>query len=184
MSRNSGAATAPRSRAQLLWILGIALGSLGGAYLLFGMAGGGGLLGTTNRGAFVEPPLTATDLGVREASGKAFSASGIWWLWVVPGGSCDDACRRALHQLRQLHALLNKDAVRVRRAIVTETPIDANVVQDYPRLAVLSGSLRGLATGIYVVDPLGNLVFHYALSDAGEPVLDDLKRLLKVSQIG
>jgi hypothetical protein len=87
-------------------------------------------------------------------------------------------------QVLQLHALLNKDAVRVRRAIVAETPVDAKLAQDYPRLAVLSGSLRGLATGIYVVDPLGNLVFHYPLADAGEPVLDDLKRLLKVSQIG
>ena len=35
-----------------------------------------------------------------------------------------------------------------------------------------------------VVDPLGNLVMHYPLEAAGKPVLEDLQRLLKVSQIG
>ncbi|MCZ6712295.1 MAG: hypothetical protein O7B25_18175 [Gammaproteobacteria bacterium] len=42
----------------------------------------------------------------------------------------------------------------------------------------------GWLPGAYVVDPLGNLVLWYPLADAGEPVLDDLKVLLKVSQIG
>jgi hypothetical protein len=54
----------------------------------------------------------------------------------------------------------------------------------YPDLVFLIGQVEALAPGIYIVDPLGNLVFHYALDAAGKPVLQDLKRLLKVSQIG
>ena len=43
---------------------------------------------------------------------------------------------------------------------------------------------RPLKPGIFIVDPIGNLVFWYPISDAGKPVLDDLRRLLKLSQIG
>jgi len=172
-------------RKQFLLIVAIAAVSFGGAFLLFDVARQGGLWGTTNHGAFVEPPLTAGDLGVRDAAGQP-PAADVWWLWVVPAGSCDGPCRDALHQLRQLHALLNRDAARVRRGLLTApgAAIDPAIRAEYPRLAALSGNLEPLSAGIYVVDPLGNLVFHYTWEQAGEPVLDDLKRLLKVSQIG
>ena len=48
----------------------------------------------------------------------------------------------------------------------------------------MTGELSALTEGIYIVDPIGNLVLHYPLSDAGKPVLTDLKKLLKLSQIG
>lgn len=176
-------------RTQLVLIFAIALASLAGAYLLFYLAAGGAPWATTNHGSFVEPPLTVADAGVRTRAGAAFETEGLWWLWVVPAGPCDMACEEALHQLRQLHVLLNRDAARVRRALLTGGVNTAgqqtrSLVERYPRLEVLSGNLEVLEKGIYVVDPIGNLVFHYPLQDAGEPVLDDLERLLKVSQIG
>lgn len=173
----------PRPRLQLAVILLIAVASLGGSWLLFQVARDGGLWSTTNRGAFVQPPLTAAGLGVRSSAGAI--DGGVWWLWVVPDGTCDAPCREALHQLRQLHVLLNRDAARVRRGLFTPTgTLPEDLTSEYPRLTALSGSLESLAPGIYIVDPIGNLVLQYALSDAGKPVLDDLKRLLKVSQIG
>jgi cytochrome oxidase Cu insertion factor (SCO1/SenC/PrrC family) len=48
----------------------------------------------------------------------------------------------------------------------------------------LAGDLQLLKAGAYVVDPLGNLVLWYSYDDVGKPLLNDLKRLLKVSQIG
>lgn len=180
----SNASVRNRSRLQLAVILAITVTSVGGAYALFQFARDGALWSTTNRGAFVDPPVTAADLGVRQADGGAM-ATGVWWLWVVPDGACESACREALHQLRQLHVLLNRDMPRVRRGLLTgDTAAVSDLVDVYPKLALLSGNLDALAAGIYVVDPIGNLVFHYPLSDAGEPVLGDLKRLLKVSQIG
>ena len=107
-----------------------------------------------------------------------------WWLWVVAPGDCEGDCAAALHQLRQLHVLLNKDADRVQRALVTGSAAVPEVVGEYPRLIHLRADLRPLTEGIYIVDPIGNLVLHYPYSDAGSPVLEDLKRLLKLSRIG
>lgn len=179
----TGSSPSPSSRIQLGVILAIALASVGGAYLLFYL-GGGGPWGTTNRGTFVDPPVNVDGLDVRTDSGDSFGTGDSWWLWVVPQGPCEASCEEALYQLRQLHVLLHRDAGRVRRALVIPAGDDRGAAEDYPRLQVLSGNLGSLDRGIYVIDPLGNLVFHYALEDGGEPVLDDLERLLKVSQIG
>ena len=107
-----------KNRLQLATIVAIAMISLGGSYALFYAASNGGLWGTTNNGTFVSPPTTLVDLDIRDADGQPMREGGTWWLWVVPQGRCDAPCETAVHQLRQLHALLNKDADRVRRALV------------------------------------------------------------------
>lgn len=171
-------------RLQFLIIVAISAVSLGGAWLLFQQARDGDLWGTTNHGEFVDPLVTVEDLGVASTAGEPFE-TGKWWLWVVPRGPCEQACREALHRLRQLHVLLNRDAARVRRGLLAAHPAQAaELAQTYPRLRLLSGNISRLDRGIYIVDPLGNLVFYYTMDQAGEDVLDDLKRLLKVSQIG
>ncbi|MDZ7668362.1 MAG: hypothetical protein U5Q16_02695 [Gammaproteobacteria bacterium] len=171
-------------RLQLLMIVGISAVSLAGAWLLFQGARDGGLWATTNHGRFVQPPVTVEELGIASATDEPLEA-GKWWLWVVPQGPCDQTCRNALYQLRQLHVLLNRDAARVRRALLGAQPADAaELTETYPRLQMLSGNLSSLDRGIYIVDPLGNLVFYYTFDQGADDILDDLERLLKVSQIG
>lgn len=173
-------------RRQLVLILLVGLGSLGGAWLLYYLTVELGLWGSTNKGRFVQPPLTVAELDLRTDAGVPFDTDGKWWLWVVPKGRCDDdACRHAVHQVRQIHVLLNRDAPRVRRAILTAPgEADPALLERYPQLHALSGNLQRLEVGLYIVDPIGNVVLYYPMSDAGEPVLDDIERLLKVSQIG
>ena len=80
--------------------------------------------------------------------------------------------------------LLNRDAPRGRRALVSGGHQELQAYQDlYPGLAhlVVAGPLRN---GVFIVDPIGNLVLWNPFADAGEPVLEDLRRLLKLSQIG
>jgi hypothetical protein len=68
--------------------------------------------------------------------------------------------------------------------LLTRPDAQLSVLSDYPALQHLTGALTELEEGIYLVDPIGNLVLFYPLTDAGQPVLDDLKKLLKLSQIG
>ncbi len=176
-----------RGRRQLMLLFGVAAMSLVGAYGLFVVVSNGAVWGTTNQGQFVQPPMTADDVALTDEQGLGFAPDEVWWLWLVEPGDCEQQCQHALSQLRQLHVLLNKDAVRIRRAFLTSAgrlPASARLFEQYPQLVRLTGSLSRLSRGVYIVDPIGNLVLWYPLIDAGSPVLDDLKRLLKVSQIG
>lgn len=174
-----------RNRLQLVALFGIAGLTLAGASALFYGARSGGVWGTVNHGEFVQPALTLAELKLEDADGRPVSTGDTWWLWVVARESCDSGCADAVLQLRQLHVLLAKDAARVQRGLVTAQGAPAPaVLAEFPKLQHLQGNLDALKTGVYVVDPIGNLVFWYPLTDAGKPVLEDLKRLLKLSQIG
>jgi len=173
-----------RNRSQLLLIFAIAFVSLGAAYVLFYVAKDSGVWNTTNNGAFVDPPVNIAELSLLQ-DGLPLAQSEKWRLLLNAGADCDAECEAALHQLRQLHVLLNKEADRVQRALVTDGSFGVTqYLGEYPGLVHFTAAIAELEEGIYIVDPLGNLVFFYPLSDAGRPVLDDLKRLLKLSQIG
>lgn len=179
------AATQRRNRIMLVAIFAIAMTSLALSYFLFFSARDGGVWATTNEGDWVRPALSVADLPLQSSSGETVAPRPFWDLWVVSGGACDAACDQAVHEMRQLHVLLNKEADRVRRALVADDAASATLREPFPNLARWRLTERSALTpGIYVVDPIGNLVFRYPLTSPGKPVLKDLKRLLKVSQIG
>ena len=176
-----------RNRLQLVGIFMIAVISLSASYFLFFSARDGGVWGTTNQGEWVKPPVVATELGLLDASGNAAAPEALWGVWVVSDQPCAQVCDEAVFKMRQLHVLLNKDADRVRRALIAPDATGAQLRENYPKLArwtTSAGAAKALAPGVYLVDPIGNLVFRYPLDTVGKPVLSDLKRLLKVSQIG
>ena len=172
--RNSG-------QRQLIIILIMALFSLGGSYLLFFSAKSGTGWGTTNNGAFVQPPVTVQQLDWRSIENVPLSTSGQWWLWTV-SDRCPDSCQQALQKLRAAHILLNREAKRVRRGLSTIENFDTP--EDQPDLVLINVGGDRVDDGIYIVDPNGNLVFSYPLDIDPKLLLADLKRLLKVSQIG
>ncbi|MEL0047621.1 MAG: hypothetical protein VW867_03170 [Gammaproteobacteria bacterium] len=168
-------------RKQLAIILIMAVCSLGGSYALFFAAQGGERWGTTNNGTFVQPMLTVDDLQWRSPDGAPLSTSSQWWLWTV-ADQCDEVCAEALQKLRAAHILLNKEAKRVRRGITTDAAFV--LPEDQPDLLRIQSRREQTPEGIYIVDPNGNLVFFYPLDIEPKLLLADLKRLLKVSQIG
>ena len=168
-------------RRQLTIILVMALFSLGGSYLLFFSAKSGSSWGTTNNGAFVQPPVTVQQLDWRSIENVPLGTSGQWWLWTV-SDQCRDSCRQALQKLRAAHILLNREAKRVRRGVTTGSAFVKP--EDQPDLVRIAASGGRMDEGIYIVDPNGNLVFFYPLDINPKLLLADLKRLLKVSQIG
>ena len=168
-------------RRQLTLILITATLSLGGSYLLFFASQNSSGWGTTNKGDFVNPPLTIEAIGWESENGVAVGTSGHWWLWTVAEHCAEDGAK-ALKNLQATHILLNREAKRVRRAF---SNISGNFIpEDQPDLKVIKTKNQPVPAGIYIIDPNGNLVFHYAIATNPKDILQDLKRLLKVSQIG
>ena len=162
-----------------------------GAYLLYRAAATGDPWATTNQGTLLDPVVRFEELGLINAEdGAATSApneSGTWWLLTVTDAACDPACHQVLEKNRALHVLLAKDTSRLRRGVVFTSSASAEDVAelkaDFPKLFLLASG-AALPAGIYLGDPLGNLILRYEFDQAGEPVLKDLKKLLKISQVG
>lgn len=115
--------------------------------------------GSVNHGELLEPVQPIAQWG-----GDADLYTGHWTLLLKPGGLCGVECQQQLSRLKSVHDALGRDADRMRVRI------------EYSSLA--------LESGVWLVDPNGNLVLRYSEQQLGEPLLQDLKRLLKVSKVG
>jgi hypothetical protein len=177
--KHSGSQTS--GRRQLALILIISTVSLGGSYLLFFAAQNGSGWGTTNNGDFVMPPTTIADVGWQDENGLSVTTSGNWWLWTV-ANNCLEDCAKALKNLQATHILLNREAKRVKRGVSISS--GSFVPEGQPDLKFITTSKKPVSPGIYIVDPNGNLVFRYPVTTNPKEILQDLKKLLKVSQIG
>jgi hypothetical protein len=149
-------------------------------------------LGKVNHGELVLPPRALPKGALPPASANK------WTLIVVADGSCDTLCRRRLYDTRQVRTALDRDLPRVQRVLVAggdccdetflarEHPDLATVhaAPDAPLLAALRVDAATPAGRIYVVDPLGNFMMWYAADAPAKGLLEDMKRLLKLSHIG
>lgn len=126
-------------------------------------------------------------------------ASGKWTLLYAGNGACNEDCRRSLVFARQTRLSLNQDMTRVTRVfIATADCCDRQylgaehqglVVLDAASDAALAAVAAALPANdrqhsLYIVDPLGNLVMRYDTRTAPRGLLEDLKKLLKLSHIG
>lgn len=127
---------------------------------------------------------------------------GKWTLLYWGSGSCAARCRTDLYNMRQVRIALNRDMDRVQRVFVAEGACcDWRFLdQEHPDLlTVLStpaarpllalfpaaeGAAAAGADRVYLVDPLGNLMMSYAPDAKAKGMLQDLKRLLGLSQVG
>jgi len=123
---------------------------------------------------------------------------GKWSLVYVGAGGCDAACRRALLLMRQTRLALNTDMTRVARVfLVSGDCCDREfLAREHAGLIVLDASsadrqrlLREFpatdrADTVFIVDPLGNLMMRYDARQNPSGLLEDLKKLLRLSQIG
>lgn len=132
-----------------------------------------------------------------------------WVLLVTGSKECSEACQQALYTVRQVNIALGKEAERVTRVLASSDDINSlskAIAQQYPLLALASvdaETLQRFSAGrdmnaegddkngisanswnIWVVDPLGNVILRYEADRHGKAILKDMKRLLKLSNIG
>lgn len=111
-----------------------------------------------NLGELVRPVRTLDQWG-----GESDRYTGHWSLLLVHEPNCAAPCEFRLEMLKRVHDALGREADRVRVA------------------SLLSGPL---SPGVWVVDPLGNLVLKHPLNYEGKALLGDMRRLLKASRLG
>ena len=169
-----------RNRAQMIGIMLVGFITLGGSYAVFYFAKTSGGWGTTNNGEFVTPSMTTQELGWQVTGDQRK-----WWIWMVTD-HCDVACQAKAKELQAVHKLLNREMDRVRRGYTdVGRGVEPTWMQQFPHLVKVEIANPGaVKQGIYLVDPNGNLVLFFELNSAPKPILQDLKKLLKVSQIG
>jgi hypothetical protein len=147
--------------------------------------------GGSNHGELLQP--------VRQMPEGPASLLGKWALVYVGDGRCDAACQQALVFARQTRLSLNKEMSRVNRAfLATANCCDLEYIdKEHEGLKVfdigdpqaVSEMLALLPPGdhshsLFIVDPNGNIVMRYDVRESPRGLLEDMKKLLKLSHIG
>jgi len=167
--------------------------------------------GHVNHGVLISPArqlpqvaLPRVRLSGQRAPGAAPEGAGAapfrgqWSLVYVGAGGCDAACRQALYVMRQTRLALNNDMTRVARVFLVSSGCCAGdfLAREHAGLMVLDAHGAGGAAllgefpeaerehTLFVVDPLGNLMMSYDARQDPHGLLEDLKKLLRLSHIG
>jgi len=143
---------------------------------------------TVNYGELIRPVI-ATEENDIEIDGDA-SLQGIWTM-VYVSSRCDDACEKAVEDMKTIRTLMNDDMRRIQRMIIIEnnsTPTvnDETLIKAKITSEKLTKSLKKYAeNAIYLIDPIGNIMLYYEPQNIDiRLVIKDLKRLFKYSRIG
>ena len=153
----------------------------------------------SNHGLLLEPIINLNEQqGTATLSNLTDEASdGHWVLLYASRDDCDSSCETALYRQRQARLMLGSDMHRVIRVFLHGDAAPDRVFLDENHPGLITTNDAGLGElldarrparsapgGLYLVDPLGNLVMYFpAALDPGQMV-DDIEHLLELSHIG
>lgn len=158
--------------------------------------------GSTEHGILIIPPreLPELSLAVNSDGSETTTPSLLrvkWSMLHIGPGECGDQCQVSLLQTRQVRRALGKEMGRIDRIflITKGKPDEAALNRNHPGLIIVDLKLPGgqellqtvgkIAPGdVFLVDPHGNLMMRYPADTGMKGMHKDLKRLLKLSQIG
>lgn len=156
-------------------------------------------LATTNHGRLLEPILNLGDPRDPHPLSEltAGQTDNYWVLIYADPAECLETCLGTLNRQSQTRMMLGSDVRRMKRVFLhgAKTPDTVFLNEHHQGLITINDSgLRDLldtkrpadlpAGGLYLVDPLGNLVMYFSADLALRDLVDDIKHLLKVSRIG
>ena len=120
---------------------------------------------------------------------------GKWTMITVDSGDCNEYCDEKLYKMRQVRTVQNKEMHRVERLwlIDDDVTIDSRLLETYKgtifvdaKDSELLESLKPIDSQrlyMYLVDPIGNVMMRFPEDADPSEMVEDLKRLLHVSQL-
>ncbi|EUB72864.1 hypothetical protein PMI27_002607 [Pseudomonas sp. GM41(2012)] len=188
MSEAKSPASRRKGRLQLLLIL---LGVIGPMILATGMYKLQFWVpeGRSYHGELIGNGQTRADLGVQAQEDR-------WQILVTAPKDCSVDCQQLVYLARQIQIGLGRDAGRASHALAAAQPLsseyDAKLRREYPQLQRYPLSLTDFhktagdqaVPQLWIIDPHGNLVLRYDPTVKGKDLLNDLRHLLKLSNIG
>ena len=151
--------------------------------------------GSVQKGKLLENPLQLEQVQLTDAIDGNYvydQYRGKWLLIYIAPSVCKGDCDQNLYKMRQVRKALGKDMERVSRVVIDTTPpmsahlkrLLSEVYRNTPALYTATYP-KGLQPGhIYIADPIGNVIMEFAPDSSAKNILSDMKRLLKISQIG
>ncbi len=153
--------------------------------------------GSTENGEFLWPPATIPDITLQEATDRdpRKHLRSIWSVLYAGPGECAELCKSRLIDARQMRLSFGKDASRIQVVFLVDSGfVDKSYITvEHPRLQVVAAGdateqlavLENYQPGeMYIVDPQGNVILKYSPDISVADMKKDLKKLLKLSQIG
>jgi hypothetical protein len=163
--------------------------------------------GRVNAGELIDParplPALALQLAMPTPDGAQTNPQllrGKWTFLYLQRGPCNDECNRHLYDTRQVRLALDREMNRVQRVFIGDRDCCdmKELLAAHPDLTVLrwsaaddsllellpQGSAAADLHRVYLIDPLGNLMMFYAADAKPKGMLEDMKRLLRLSSIG
>lgn len=164
--------------------------------------------GTKNYGTLFKPAVSLNEFSLQTGQAETFSLEdmrGKWSLVYIGGNTCAEACRETLYKAGAARIAQGVEAGRISYYyLLASDKFDGDIdslYKNYPRLVMLQGNpqqrealirqfairpdhVPGQDDRLYLVDPLGNLILHYPSGFRDIWLMEDLKHLLKWSQIG
>ena len=161
--------------------------------------------GSVQHGELLNPAQPLPNLRFTPVDGRSLDEAALrnHWLMVYVGGAtnCDEQCRTALYDMRQVRLALGKEIVRVNTVLLLDgmPTVDLRNWLAAEHAEMLAGAASAeirndflqafpeagqVGAWIYLVDPLGNVLMRYPTTVKPGGMLKDLKRLLRLSKIG
>lgn len=192
-----------KGRIQMLLLLLVCASPVIASYLTFYVIKPAG--GQTNYGTLIEPQRPLPAVSVTDERGDAVPLAqfkGKWLLVSTDAAACDEACAKKLFTIRQIRAGQGKERERIVPVwlVTGDGSIDPRLSAAYnepyagvrflriddeaARRWLPAADGERIESGLYLVDPLGNLMMRFPRDPDPKKVHSDLNRLLKYSRIG
>jgi len=194
-----------KGRRQLIFILLVFAIPVIGAQLLYWF--GDGHQGNVNRGNLYEPgrPWNDIELQRLDKPGRLTleDMEKRWTLVYIDSAACDERCQKNIYYIRQARLAMGGEKGRIQRLmILSDTQAMETlqpILEEHQGMMLATGNETELASvskllsvnikdalaaqKIYLFDPFGNVILHYAADVNPKDITKDMERLLKINRI-